>query len=72
LSKWIHDTFPDHRSFAWQSGYGAFSIGFSQIEDTIAYINSQQDHHRKRSFQDEFLAFLKIHEIEYDPRYIWD
>ncbi len=71
-SKWIHDTFPEHRSFAWQSGYGAFSIGVSQVDDTIAYISSQKKHHRRRTFQDEFLAFLNKHRIEYDPRYIWD
>lgn len=71
-SKWIHDTFPEHQDFAWQFGYGAFSIGISQVDDTIAYINSQREHHRRRTFQEGFLAFLKKHEIEYDPRYIWD
>lgn len=71
-SKWIHDKFPDHRHFAWQEGYGAFSIGISQGDDTVAYINGQREHHRKRSFQEEFLAFLEKHDIDYDPRYIWD
>ncbi|HUG91679.1 MAG TPA: IS200/IS605 family transposase [Planctomycetaceae bacterium] len=71
-SKWVHDEFPQHGRFAWQNGYGAFSIGVSQKETTIRYVENQQEHHRQRSFQDEFLAFLKKHEIEYDPRYIWD
>lgn len=71
-SKWVHDTFPEHREFAWQEGYGAFSIGISQLDDTKRHIASQEEHHRKRTFQEEFTAFLKKHEIDYDPRYIWD
>ena len=71
-TKWVHDTFPDHDSFAWQAGYGAFSIGISQVDDTISYINSQKHHHHQQTFQEEFLAFLKKHRMEYDPRYIWD
>jgi REP element-mobilizing transposase RayT len=70
-SKWIHDTFPVHRGFAWQEGYGAFSIGVSQIEATIAYIQSQPEHHRTKTFEEEFLGFLKKHGIEYDLRYVW-
>lgn len=71
-SKWVHDTFPEQAGFGWQEGYGAFSIGMSQVEDTIAYIRSQRKHHGKISFQEEFLAFLKRHELEYDERYLWD
>lgn len=71
-SKWVHDTFPEHRNFAWQEGYGAFSIGISQIDDTVAYIDRQAEHHRQRTFQEEFLAFLEKHHIDYDPRYLWD
>lgn len=70
-SKWIHDTFPAHRHFAWQEGYGAFSIGISQLKATVAYIENQDEHHKRRTFQQEFLAFLKKHKIEYDPRYVW-
>jgi putative transposase len=70
-SKWIHDTFSEHRDFAWQEGYGAFSIGVSQIDETVSYIRSQAEHHRKKTFQEEFLAFLKRHGIEYDERYLW-
>jgi REP element-mobilizing transposase RayT len=71
-SKWVHDSFPQHRDFTWQEGYGAFSIGISQVESTIRYILSQAEHHRRKTFQEEFLAFLKKHGIEYDERYIWD
>jgi putative transposase len=70
-SKWIHDTFPEHRAFAWQEGYGAFSMAVSQVDDTVSYIRSQAEHHRKRTFQEEFLAFLRRHGIEYDERYLW-
>jgi len=71
-SRWVHDTFPKLHDFAWQEGYGAFSIGISQVARTIGYIESQVKHHRKRTFQEEFLEFLKKHGIEYDERYIWD
>ena len=70
-SKWVHDTFPQRRDFAWQEGYGAFSIGVSQVEDTQRYIANQTEHHRKMSFQEEFIAILDKHGIEYDPRYVW-
>ena len=59
-------------AFGWQEGYGAFSVGKSQIADTVEYILRQEEHHRRFDFQTEFLAFLKKHEIEYDPRYLWD
>lgn len=71
-SKWIHDTFPEHHAFSWQEGYGAFSIGISVVDQTVAYIENQAEHHRKRDFKEEFLGFLKKHRIEYDERYIWD
>ena len=71
-SKWVHDTFPELRTFAWQDGYGAFTLGKSQIPDTIAYIQNQREHHRARTFKDEYLAFLRKHEIEYDERYVLD
>ena len=56
--------------FEWQEGYGAFSIGQSQIPTTIAYIAGQKEHHAKRDFQSEFIAFLKKHQVAYDPRYV--
>ncbi|MCP4404690.1 MAG: IS200/IS605 family transposase [bacterium] len=70
-SKWIHDSFPAYRYFEWQEGYGAFSISISQVEKTIAYINNQQEHHRLKTFEEEFVQFLKKHQIEYDERYVW-
>ena len=71
-SKWVHDTLPEYRGFAWQEGCGAFSIGVAQVDETVRYIGSQADHHRKRTFQEEFLAFLKRHGMEFEERYIWD
>jgi REP element-mobilizing transposase RayT len=70
-SKWIHETFPEHRLFAWQEEYGAFSVSVSQLDKTIEYIKGQEEHHRKMTFQEEFLALLKKHRIEYDERYLW-
>ena len=70
-SKWVHDTFPTHRDFAWQEGYGAFSIAVSGVPDTVAYINNQEEHHRTKTFEDEYVAFLVKHGIEFDNRYVW-
>ena len=70
-SKWIHDTFANQKKFAWQEGYGAFSVSVSQAPKTIAYINNQKEHHREKSFDEEFLELLKKHGIEFDPRYIF-
>jgi len=70
-SKWIHETFPEHRLFAWQEKYGAFSVSVSQLDTVIEYIRKQPEHHRKQSFQEEFLALLQKHGIEYDERYVW-
>ena len=71
LSKWIHETFPNQRGFAWQQEYGAFSVSVSQLDKTIEYTKNQEAHHRKTTFQEEFLMFLKKHRIEYDERYLW-
>jgi len=70
-SKWINDTFPGAKKFAWQEGYGAFSVSASQVPKTIAYINNQKEHHRKKTFQEEFLELLTKHGIEYDQRYVF-
>lgn len=59
------------QEFEWQEGYGAFSIGWTQADTTRAYIARQEEHHRKRDFQAELLAFLKKHHIEYNPRYVF-
>jgi putative transposase len=60
-SKWIRETFPKMHLFAWQEGYGAFSIGVSGVDRTVAYIRSQAEHHRTRSFRQEYAAMLKTH-----------
>ena len=70
-SKWIHDTFAKYKKFAWQEGYGAFSVSASQARRTIAYINNQKEHHRKRSFEEEFIELLDKHGVEYDRRYVF-
>ena len=70
-SKWVHDKCSDRRGFEWQEGYGAFSIGVSQVEGTIAYIRDQSEHHQMKTFEEEFVAFLERHGVEYDPRYVW-
>lgn len=70
-SKWIHDTFRENQSFAWQEGYGAFSVSVSHIASTIAYIHAQREHHRNKTFQEEYLAFLKKHKIVGDVTHLW-
>jgi REP-associated tyrosine transposase len=67
-SKWIHDTFPKLHSFEWQEGYGAFSIGISAVGATVGYISDQGEHHRKRSFREEFVIMLRRHSLDYDER----
>ncbi|MGH7951435.1 MAG: IS200/IS605 family transposase [Limisphaerales bacterium] len=71
-SLWLKTKSPDLRDFAWQNGYGIFSIGFSQIETVKNYIGGQEEHHRKVSFQDEFRELLKRYKIDFDERYVWD
>ncbi len=71
-SLWIKEQDSDLRDFAWQSGYGAFSIGFSQLEEVRHYIAGQEAHHQKLTFQDEFRLFLKRYELAFDERYVWD
>jgi len=70
-SKWIHDQLPNYRKFAWQDGYGAFSVSASQMKSVIRYIDGQQEHHRKRTFEEELLEFFDTHEVQYDPRYVF-
>jgi len=65
-SKWMHETFPELRTFAWQQGYGAFSIGVSGIEETRAHIRSQQEHHRTRTYREEVIMFLQRHGLRFD------
>jgi REP element-mobilizing transposase RayT len=66
-SKWVNDTGASGRDFAWQEGYGAFSVSASQTEGVTKYIANQPAHHAKQSFENEFLDFLKKYGIGYDP-----
>jgi REP element-mobilizing transposase RayT len=68
-SKWLRETFSELRAqgFAWQEGFGAFSIGISGIEDTVKYIQAQEEHHRKESFREELENFLKKHGYDCKP-----
>jgi len=70
-SRWVKERWPLRRSFAWQGGYGAFSVSESRRAAVIRYILDQAQHHRRISFQDEFLALLKNHRVEFDERYLW-
>jgi putative transposase len=70
-SKCLHENIGSLRKFAWQEGYGAFSIGASQADEVATYIARQEEHHRVKSFQEEYLSYLKEYRIEYDERYIW-
>lgn len=71
-SGWIHKTFPRLRAFAWQGGYGAFTVSPSQVAKVKRYIETQEAHHRKKTFQEEFRALLKAHGIEYEEKYLWE
>jgi putative transposase len=70
-SGWVHETWPARSDFAWQTGYGAFSVSQSSCEAVTEYIRNQEPHHHRMTFQEEFLILLKKHGIEYDERYIW-
>jgi len=70
-SKWVHESFPRLRRFAWQEGYGAFSVSKSEEHKVIRYILNQETHHAKRTFKQELVVLLDKHGIEYDERYLW-
>jgi REP element-mobilizing transposase RayT len=71
-SKWIKTQDGRFSEFAWQAGYGAFSVSESQIEAVRTYISKQREHHKSTSFQDEYRTFLKRHQITFDEHYVWD
>ena len=71
-SKWIKTKGQAYSNFYWQDGYGIFSINPTETDKVIDYIQLQQEHHKHKSFQDEFIAFLKRYQVEYDERYLWD
>jgi putative transposase len=71
-SKWVKTKGQNLRKFAWQNGYGAFSVSPSHIDAVRDYVVRQEEHHRRKTFQDEFRTFLKKYNVEYDERYVWD
>jgi putative transposase len=70
-SKWLKTQSPALARFAWQGGYGAFSVGPSPLEALKRYIDTQEEHHQSRTFQEEYRIFLKRYGVEYDERYVW-
>ena len=71
-SKWIKSQVAEFAGFAWQSGYGAFAVSESNVDAVHEYIANQREHHRKKSFQEEYRQFLERHRITFDERYVWD
>jgi REP element-mobilizing transposase RayT len=71
-SKWIKSKDAEYENFYWQDGYGAFSVNPAEIDVVIAYIANQHAHHSKKTFQDEYRAYLEKYLVVYDERYVWD
>jgi len=71
-SKWIKDLDARYRGFFWQRGYGAFSVSPNQLDAVLQYVDAQQEHHRTRTFQEEYRELLRRHGIDFDERYVWD
>ena len=71
-SRWMNEQSENKRPYEWQKGYGAFTVSYSQIEKVRAYIQNQEQHHRKQSFEDEYMAFLKRHGIEFRREYLFE
>jgi len=71
-SGWIKTTSRRMSKFYWQGGYGSFSVSQSNLTDVICYIENQEEHHKRVTFQDEYRAFLKAYGIEFDELYVWD
>ena len=71
-SGWVHKNVPEQKKFAWQIGYGAFSVSHSNLAEVENYIATQEEHHKRMSFKEEFVAFLKKHGIQYDEKYLWE
>ncbi|MBI5723572.1 MAG: IS200/IS605 family transposase [Planctomycetes bacterium] len=70
-SKWMHETMPSLSDFAWQEGYGAFTVSWLNMDAVVKYISGQARHHKKTTFQEEFVHLLKRHGIAYDEQYLW-
>lgn len=70
-SRWIKTLSPHYENFAWQGGYGVFSVSQSQVDTVVAYIKNQAEHHKKQSFRDEYLEFLRLYKIDYNEQYVF-
>ncbi len=71
-SRWVHESFPAHKGFRWQAGFAAFSVDPAGVDIVSRYIEGQQEHHRRKTFHDEYIALLEEHGITYDEKYMWD
>ena len=71
-SGWIKTKGGAYQNFYWQSGYGAFSVNPSEVDTVTAYIENQQEHHRKMTFEEEYRGFMRKYGVEWDERYVWD
>ncbi len=71
-SSWLKQEFPECRQFAWQDGYGSYSVSYSQIERVREYIKNQEEHHKTQTFEEEYLKLLNACDVQYDMRYVFD
>jgi REP element-mobilizing transposase RayT len=71
-SRWIHSEFSDLQKFAWQDGYGVFSVSKSNVAKVVEYIKNQRQHHLKQTFEDEYIELLKLHGVEFERKYLFD
>lgn len=71
-SRWINSTFSDRPKFAWQAGYGWFSVSPPDLGVAVDYVQNQKEHHRVTTFQEEYLRFLRKYRVDFDERYLWD
>lgn len=71
-SKWLKTQDPEFKQFAWQAGYGGFSVSESNAAQVANYIRKQEEHHRVKTFQEEYREFLEKNGVQYDERYVWD
>ena len=68
---WMHDVFPEVKDFSWQRGYGAFTVSPSQLSKVQRYIEDQVEHHRKKTFEEEYVESLRLSGVEFDEKYLW-
>ncbi len=71
-SKWVNESLKNTQHFSWQRGYGAFTVSESAVKNVISYIENQEEHHKKITFEEEYLLLLQKHKVTYDEKYVWD